>query len=117
MLRFSRAAIAIVLVPVLALVVQLATAQDIAPDVLVKSISEEVVVAITRGRESMVGNREAVGSLVEAKILPHFNFARMTRIAMAVHWRRAAPEQQARLISEFRELARAYVFRRADGLP
>lgn len=104
MLRFRRAAVAIVLVPVLALAAQLAAAQDIAPDVLVKSISEEVVAAITRDKEAMIGNKEAVSSLVEAKILPHFNFARMTQIALAVNWRRAAPEQQARLTSEFRAL-------------
>lgn len=104
MSRFRRVAITLALLPALALAAQLTSAQDIAPDVLVKSISQEVVAAIKQDKEVLAGNQERIVELVNAKILPHFNFTHMTQIAMAVNWRRAAPEQQARLISEFRAL-------------
>jgi phospholipid transport system substrate-binding protein len=45
-----------------------------------------------------------VAALVEAKVLPHFDFARTTRIAMGANWRRATPKQQERLTFEFRTL-------------
>jgi phospholipid transport system substrate-binding protein len=41
---------------------------------------------------------------VESKVLPHFDFVRMTQLAMAVNWRRASPEQQKLLTQEFKTL-------------
>jgi len=40
--------------------------------------------------------------VVEARILPHFDFRRTTQIAMGANWRHATPEQQ--LTREFRAL-------------
>jgi phospholipid transport system substrate-binding protein len=42
--------------------------------------------------------------LVDAKILPHFNFTRMTALAVGQEWRKATPEQKARLAAEFKLL-------------
>jgi phospholipid transport system substrate-binding protein len=42
--------------------------------------------------------------LVEGKILPLFDFQRMTSIAVARNWRLASPQQQAALVAEFRTL-------------
>ena len=75
-----------------------------APDVLVKGITEEVIGIIRKDKEIQAGNPKKIAEVVEAKILPHFNFARMTQIAMAVNWRRATPEQQKALIEEFKTL-------------
>jgi phospholipid transport system substrate-binding protein len=36
--------------------------------------------------------------------VPHFNFTRMTRIAVARNWRLATPEQQKELTAEFKTL-------------
>jgi phospholipid transport system substrate-binding protein len=36
--------------------------------------------------------------------LPHFDFTRMTALAMGRNWRSATPEQQKRLADEFRSL-------------
>ncbi|MEE9580955.1 MAG: ABC transporter substrate-binding protein, partial [Nitrosomonadaceae bacterium] len=38
------------------------------------------------------------------KILPHFNFTRMTRLAMGKNWSKAAPHQQREMVKEFRTL-------------
>ena len=37
--------------------------------------------------------------LVEAKVLPHFNFPHMTQLAVGKNWRQATPEQQDALLT------------------
>lgn len=87
------------------LTVQLAMAQDAStPDQLVKGITNDVISAIKQDRELQSGNSKRIADLVETKVLPHFNFGRMTQIAMAVNWRRANPDQQKQLVNEFRTL-------------
>lgn len=78
--------------------------QDLAPDVLIKSVSQDVIATLKQDRDLRVGNRSKIVELVEAKIVPHFDFTRITRIAMATNWRRATPEQQERLVKEFQTL-------------
>ena len=82
----------------------LALAQEVAPDALVKSITTEVIDIIKQDKDIQAGNSKKIADLVEKRILPHFNFARMTQIAVAVNWRQATPEQQTVLIDEFKTL-------------
>lgn len=77
-------------------------AQNLAADALVKSITEDVLSTLRQNKD--VGNTKKVVELVESKVLPHFDFVRMTQLALAVNWRRATPEQQKALIEEFRTL-------------
>lgn len=75
-----------------------------APDALVKRISLEVVDAAKADKEIQGGNQKRVLDLVEAKILPHVDFQRMTSLAAGRFWREATPEQQKQLTNEFRSL-------------
>jgi phospholipid transport system substrate-binding protein len=50
------------------------------------------------------GNQKKIYALVDAKVLPHFDFTRMTRLAVGRYWRDATPEQQQKLVKEFRDL-------------
>ena len=75
-----------------------------APDVLVKRISLEVLNAAKADKEIQAGNQRRVLDLVEAKILPHVDFQRMTALAAGRFWRQATPEQQTQLANEFRTL-------------
>lgn len=86
------------------LLVPVAQAEDLAPDVLVKTISQEVIAIIKQDKEIQAGNPKKIADLIETKILPHFDFTRMTRIAMARNWRLASSEQQKELITQFRTL-------------
>ena len=81
-----------------------AFAEEIAPDALVKGISEEVIAAVRQDKDIQAGDPRKIAALVEAKILPHFDFRHTTQLAMGVNWRRATPEQQEQLIVEFRTL-------------
>src|SRR5712692_1681626 len=79
-------------------------AQDVAPDQLVKTVTLEVVELITKDKEIQAGNRAKLVQLIDAKVLPHFNFAAMTALAMGQSWNKATPEQKKRLTEEFKTL-------------
>src|SRR5882672_6915643 len=89
---------------VLALTASASHGEELAPDALVKTISSDVLDAIQKDKDLQVSNPKKIASLVEAKILPHFDFAHTTRIAMGANWRRASPEQREQLVREFRTL-------------
>jgi len=86
------------------LVASPARAQDIAPDVLAKKVTDEVIAVLRADKDIQAGNTKKVLDLVESKILPHFNFSRMTRLAVGAPWRQATPAQQQSLTTEFRTL-------------
>jgi phospholipid transport system substrate-binding protein len=83
--------------------VNVARAQE-APDVLVKNVTLEVVDLIAKDKEIKSGNRAKLIQVIDAKVLPHFNFAAMTALALGQSWNKATPEQKKRLTEEFRTL-------------
>ena len=74
------------------------------PDTLVDNTAQEVLTMIRQDKELRSGNHAKLLNLIEVKILPHFDFTRMTRLAMGKNWTKAAPEQQQTLVNEFRTL-------------
>ena len=74
------------------------------PDVLVKTVTLEVVDLISKDKEIKAGNRAKLIDLIEAKVLPHFNFVAMSALAMGQNWNKANPEQKKRLTEEFKTL-------------
>jgi phospholipid transport system substrate-binding protein len=79
-------------------------AQSVGPDVLVKKTSEEVLNIIRSDKEIRAGNTARITQLIEEKVAPHFDFNRMTRLAVGRSWREATDEQKAALTGEFRAL-------------
>ena len=79
-------------------------AQGLAPDALARSVTDEVLALIRTDKDLQAGNQKKLLELVDAKVLPHFNFQTMTQLAMGRNWRTATPEQQKQLIAEFRML-------------
>jgi len=75
-----------------------------APDALAKSVTDEVLAVLRADKEIQSGNLGKVVDLVDKKVLPHFDFTRMTQLAVGRHWRQANPGQQKALTSEFRGL-------------
>jgi len=72
------------------------------PDAMVKAVTSEVTAVLKHDRAA--GERTDIDRLVEKKILPLFDFQRMTSMAVARNWRDASPEQQSALVAEFRTL-------------
>ena len=81
-----------------------APAQQTMPDALVRSITDDVAAALKRDKAMQALDSGKLAELVEARILPHFDFRRTTQIAMGAYWRHATPEQQEQLTREFRAL-------------
>jgi phospholipid transport system substrate-binding protein len=81
-----------------------AQAQEVRPDALVKSVSEEVIAEIRKDKALQGADPAKIATLVEAKIVPHFDFRRITQTAVGKSWRSATPEQQDRLTEEFKTL-------------
>jgi len=76
----------------------------VAPDVLLNTVTSEVIALIRQDTAIQNGNPARVAELVETRILQHFDFGRMTQIVMARNWRVATPEQQQALTGEFKTL-------------
>ncbi len=81
-----------------------AGAQDMMPDVLVRSVTSEVLTILRQDKDIQSGSQKRAVELVETKVLPHFNFSRMTALAVGRDWRQASPDQQKALTDEFRTL-------------
>jgi phospholipid transport system substrate-binding protein len=86
------------------LTVTLATADEIPPDALVRTVSADVLEVVRKDKDIQSGNIRKAVELAEVKVLPHFDFVHMTRLAVGKDWRKASPEQQQQLVQEFRTL-------------
>jgi phospholipid transport system substrate-binding protein len=86
-----------------ALLPALALAQE-APDVLVKRVTDELLGIIKADKDLQAGNSRKIAELAEAKVLPHFDFNRMTRLAVGRNWQQASDAQKEQLVKEFRTL-------------
>jgi len=81
------------------------SAAQTAPEELVRATSQEVLALIKQ-----TSDRQKLLQLAQEKVVPHFNFARMTQLAVGKSWQQANPEQRESLAREFRELlVRTYV--------
>lgn len=81
------------------------------PDALVKSTSDEVLGVIRQ-----TNDRKKLQQLAEEKVVPHFDFQRMTQLAVGQAWRQATPDQQKQLQDQFRQLlVRTYTNALAAG--
>ncbi len=92
------------LVLIAALAATSSLAREPAPDVALKAATLEVISIVRQDKDIQAGNPTRIAHLVEIRILPHFDFDRMTRIAAARSWRQATPGQQKALTAEFKTL-------------
>jgi phospholipid transport system substrate-binding protein len=81
-----------------------ALANDTPPDVLARTTTQEVLTILKQDKELRNGDLNKVYQLVEAKILPNFDFNRMTQLALGKNWPRATAKQKQELVTEFRNL-------------
>ncbi|OGS90680.1 MAG: hypothetical protein A2Z95_01605 [Gallionellales bacterium GWA2_60_18] len=86
-----------------------AQAEAVAPDELIRTTAQDVLEIVKQDKDIQAGNQKKILDLVDAKVLPHFDFVRMTQLAMGKHWRSASNEQKQALVTEFRNmLVRTY---------
>ena len=81
-----------------------ALAQERSPDALVQQVTDDVLTIVRQDKDIQSGDTRKALDLVETKVLPHFDFQRMTALAVGRNWREATPEQKQRLSEEFKKL-------------
>ena len=93
-----------ILITLIAAFVPLLAAAQETPDALVKRTTDEVLAIIKADKDLQGGNSRKVAELAEQKVLPHFDFERMTRLAVGRNWAQASDAQKQALTKEFRTL-------------
>ena len=84
-------------------------AEVVPPDVLAKNTTNEVLRIVKSDKDIKGGNSRKILSLVEEKVLPNFDFRKMTQLAVGKNWGKATPEQQQQLVDQFKTmLVRTY---------
>jgi phospholipid transport system substrate-binding protein len=79
-------------------------AQAVSADAKIQALSTEVLDTLKADKAIQAGDVGRINALVDAKVMPHVNFQRMTASAVGRAWRTATPEQQQRLQAEFKTL-------------
>ena len=79
-------------------------AQALAADAFVKQVSADVIDAVKADKAIQAGDVARIRALVDAKVMPHVNFQRMTASSVGPQWRSATPDQQKRMLAEFQTL-------------
>lgn len=74
------------------------------PDELVKHVVNEVLDIVKNDKDIQGGDMKKIAALAEQKILPHFDFERMSRITLGEQWKQASPTQRDAFVKEFRSL-------------
>jgi phospholipid transport system substrate-binding protein len=77
---------------------------EMAPDELARNTTNDVIRIVLADKDLKKGDNRKVYDLVEAKILPHFDFEQMTKLAVATNWKQATPTQQTALVEQFKAL-------------
>ena len=81
-----------------------AFAQEDLPDAMIKRVTDDVLTIVRQDKDIQNGNTRKAIELVETKVLPNFNFQRMTALAMGRDWHKATAEQKQQLSEEFKTL-------------
>ncbi len=74
------------------------------PDELIRVAVRDVLEIINQDKRAHETNQKKLLDFIDARVLPHFDFERMTKLAVGRAWRTATPEQKKELIAEFRTL-------------
>ncbi len=74
------------------------------PDELVKRTAEDVLASVKADKDIQAGDQEKLFALAEEKIVPNFNFDKVSRMVLGKNWTKATTEQKAAFQNEFRTL-------------
>jgi len=79
-------------------------AADLSPLELVKVTVNDVVADMDTNQEVYSADQAKLRAMVHERVAPHFNFDRMTQLAMAANWAKATPDQRKQVSTEMLEL-------------
>lgn len=74
------------------------------PNVMVKETADRILAEVVLHRQELDESPGKIYPLVEHIVLPRFDFARMSRLVLGKHWRRASDSEKQAFTQAFREL-------------
>ncbi len=93
----------------LLLLVQPVWAADSAPELLIKQTANDVLAAIKSNKDEYQAQPAKLYAMVDKKVLRHFDFDRMTNLALGRYKRKVKDSQKKQLVDAFRKmLVRTY---------
>jgi phospholipid transport system substrate-binding protein len=79
-------------------------ASAVPPDELVRKATDEILATIKANRDAYSKDHTKLYKMAEEKVLPHFDFVRMSQWVLGLNWRKATPEQRGLFVAQFRDL-------------
>jgi phospholipid transport system substrate-binding protein len=67
-------------------------------------LSTDMLDTVRKDPALKAGDLQKIAALVDTRLVEHINFRRMTASAVGPAWRQATPDQQKRLVEEFKVL-------------
>lgn len=83
---------------------QLAVAVELGPEQLIRQTADQVLMQIKANTEQYRKNPAKLYALVDDVVLPHFNFEKMTELALGRNRDKVSAEQKSLIVDEFRIL-------------
>lgn len=77
---------------------------NIGPDELVRKTADDVISTIKQDKDIQAGDTNKIYKLAEEKILPNFDFERISRLVLGKAWRQATDKQKTEFKYEFKNL-------------
>jgi phospholipid transport system substrate-binding protein len=74
------------------------------PQALVEAAIDNVLTELKDNADEIKADPNKIYELVQAKLIPHFDFDKMAKLALGKNWRNATDEQRTRFVEEFRLL-------------
>lgn len=75
-----------------------------APDLFVKKIADEVFEILKTDKDLKAGNKEKAYKITEEKILPYFDFDRISKLVLGKAWPAATKDEQEAFKKEFKTM-------------
>jgi len=70
---------------------------------MVRRMAAEVTAEV-RKNPALADSQTQLAALVERRLMPHFDFERITQLAMGRNWAKATPAEQRQVVAEFSKL-------------
>ena len=74
------------------------------PQAIVKDATDKMLLALKENEAELEADPSKIYGLVQEILLPNFDFAKMSKLALGKNWKKATPEQQQQFTEEFRLL-------------
>ncbi len=74
------------------------------PDQVIRDTTDKLIGELDADRQALAADNAKLYKLVDDIVVPHFDFARMSRLVLGRSWRAANADQQTRFVEEFRTL-------------